>query len=195
MGGAVSARLSQDAVAAQAARWAEGSIVPLAFFIFSPSLSPHSSPLTQRTQWRRKKRRENRGVRRERERQVDYPFLEEPRAEEWEGQKQAHFPLCRIFLCLHLLLSVCVSCRSVWPDLSRVDLSGQAEAMGLASRATGRGVTSAGALASLFRVALLFFGIWDVQTQTVNTKPTYIWQTGMAVLSKHKSMLKMFNIG
>lgn len=56
------------------------------FFIFSPSLRPHSSPLTQRTQWRRKKRRENRGVRRERERQVDYPFLEEPRAEEWEGQ-------------------------------------------------------------------------------------------------------------
>ncbi|KAG1947026.1 thrombospondin type-1 domain-containing protein 7A, partial [Pimephales promelas] len=50
--------------------------------------------------------------------------------------------------------------------------------MGLASRATGRGVTSTGALASLFRVALLFFGIWDVQTQTVtNTRPTYIWQT------------------
>lgn len=34
MGGAVSARLSQDAVAAQAARWAEGSIVPLAFLFF-----------------------------------------------------------------------------------------------------------------------------------------------------------------
>ncbi|ROK35868.1 hypothetical protein DPX16_17611 [Anabarilius grahami] len=52
--------------------------------------------------------------------------------------------------------------------------------MGLASRAAGRGGTSAGALASLFRVALLFFGLWDVQTQTVtNTKPTYIWQTGV----------------
>ncbi|XP_051729251.1 LOW QUALITY PROTEIN: thrombospondin type-1 domain-containing protein 7A [Ctenopharyngodon idella] len=51
--------------------------------------------------------------------------------------------------------------------------------MGLSSRAAGRGGTSAGALASLFRVALLFFGVWDVQTQTVaNTKPTYIWQTG-----------------
>lgn len=34
MGGAVSARLSQDTVAAQAARWAEGSIVPLAFLFF-----------------------------------------------------------------------------------------------------------------------------------------------------------------
>ncbi|XP_016094391.1 thrombospondin type-1 domain-containing protein 7A-like [Sinocyclocheilus grahami] len=61
----------------------------------------------------------------------------------------------------------------------RVDLSGRAEAMGLASRAAGRGGTSAGALATLFRVALLFFGLWDVQTQTVtNTKSTYIWQTG-----------------
>lgn len=77
-----------------------------------------------------------------------------------------------------------------------MDLSGRAEAMVLASRAAGRGGTSAGALASLFRVALLFFGLWDVQTQTVtNTKPTYIWQTGMTVLFKHKSMLKILNIG
>ncbi len=77
-----------------------------------------------------------------------------------------------------------------------MDLSGRAEAMGLASRAAGRGGTSAKALATLFRVALLFFGLRDVQTQTVaNTKPTYIWQTGMAVLSNHKSMLKILNVG
>ncbi|XP_051519356.1 thrombospondin type-1 domain-containing protein 7A-like [Myxocyprinus asiaticus] len=51
--------------------------------------------------------------------------------------------------------------------------------MVLASRAARREGTSSGALASLFRVTLLFFGLWDVQTQTVtNTKPTYIWQTG-----------------
>ncbi|XP_051527151.1 thrombospondin type-1 domain-containing protein 7A [Myxocyprinus asiaticus] len=51
--------------------------------------------------------------------------------------------------------------------------------MGLASKAAGRGGNSAGALASLFRVILLSFGLWDVQTQTVaNNKPTYIWQTG-----------------
>ncbi|KAA0710437.1 hypothetical protein E1301_Tti020288 [Triplophysa tibetana] len=49
--------------------------------------------------------------------------------------------------------------------------------MGLASRAAGRGGNPTGALGSLFRVALLIFGLWDVQSQTVANKPNYIWQT------------------
>lgn len=84
--------------------------------------------------------------------------------------------------------------KAVWQDSSRVDLSGQAEAMGLASRAAGRGGNPTGALGSLFRVALLIFGLWDVQSQTVANKPTYIWQTGTAVLYELKCIEKIIEV-
>ncbi|XP_031134376.1 thrombospondin type-1 domain-containing protein 7A isoform X3 [Sander lucioperca] len=52
--------------------------------------------------------------------------------------------------------------------------------MGLASRAVGMlGVSRGVPLPSLWRIALLFLSIWEMDAQTaVETKPLYIWQTG-----------------
>ncbi|XP_031731663.1 thrombospondin type-1 domain-containing protein 7A isoform X2 [Anarrhichthys ocellatus] len=52
--------------------------------------------------------------------------------------------------------------------------------MGLASRAVGTlGVSREAQLPSLWRIALLFLSIWEMDAQTaVETKPLYIWQTG-----------------
>uniref|UniRef100_A0A8C2WQS4 Thrombospondin type-1 domain-containing protein 7A n=1 Tax=Cyclopterus lumpus TaxID=8103 RepID=A0A8C2WQS4_CYCLU len=52
--------------------------------------------------------------------------------------------------------------------------------MGLASRAVGMlGVSREAQLPSLWRIALLFLSIWEMDAQiAVETKPMYIWQTG-----------------
>ncbi|XP_034747291.1 thrombospondin type-1 domain-containing protein 7A isoform X2 [Etheostoma cragini] len=52
--------------------------------------------------------------------------------------------------------------------------------MGLASRAVGMlGVSRRVPLPSLWRIALLFLSMWEMDAQTaVETKPLYIWQTG-----------------
>ncbi|XP_067467764.1 thrombospondin type-1 domain-containing protein 7A [Thunnus thynnus] len=52
--------------------------------------------------------------------------------------------------------------------------------MGLAGRAMGTlGVSRGAPLPSLWRLALLFLSIWELDAQTaVETKPLYIWQTG-----------------
>ncbi|XP_042362737.1 thrombospondin type-1 domain-containing protein 7A [Plectropomus leopardus] len=52
--------------------------------------------------------------------------------------------------------------------------------MELASRAVGTlGVSRGAPLPSLWRIALLFLSIWEMEAQTtVETKPLYIWQTG-----------------
>eukprot|EP00064_Thunnus_orientalis_P001108 superscaffoldBa00000070_g1110 len=51
--------------------------------------------------------------------------------------------------------------------------------MGLAGRAMGTlGVSRGAPLPSLWRLALLFLSIWELDAQTaVETKPLYIWQT------------------
>lgn len=56
----------------------------------------------------------------------------------------------------------------------------RAVAMGLADRSVGMLGVSTGALVlSLWRIALLFLPIWELEAQTaVETKPLYIWQTG-----------------
>lgn len=53
--------------------------------------------------------------------------------------------------------------------------------MGLAGRAVGMlGVSRGAPLLSLWSIALLFLFIWELDAQTaVETKPMYIWQTGM----------------
>ncbi|XP_044027484.1 thrombospondin type-1 domain-containing protein 7A [Siniperca chuatsi] len=52
--------------------------------------------------------------------------------------------------------------------------------MGLASRAMGTlGISRGAPLPSLWRIALLFLSMWELNAQTaVETKPLYIWQTG-----------------
>ncbi|TKS88769.1 hypothetical protein D9C73_022800 [Collichthys lucidus] len=60
----------------------------------------------------------------------------------------------------------------------------RAVTMGLAGRAVGMlGVSRGALLFSLWRIALLFLSIWELDAQTaVETKPLYIWQTGMLLL-------------
>lgn len=53
-------------------------------------------------------------------------------------------------------------------------------AMGVAGRAIGmQGVLKGAPLFSLWRLAMLFFSMWELDAQTaVETRPMYIWQTG-----------------